>query len=397
MKNLSRRKLLHTQRTNTREIKLGRGGERPMKDSNLFIEAHISDIHFGVIDPKITYKILSEQFTNVIANINDLDLVSINGDLFHHKFMGNSDAIFYALKFVDELVAVCRNKGCTLFILHGTPSHDANQTKLFYQYMNDNTVDVRVIETIRFEYVNGKKILCIPEIPGLGKEYYENILYTETYDSVCAHGTIRGAIYGRNAEDLDAPSPVFSMNNFILSNGPVIAGHVHVPGCYERDWYYCGSPIRWNFGEEQPKGFVILVHNTYTRQYYVKYMHIESFRYDTINIDDMIASDPVTIYNYLMDLKAQGIDNIRIELTADHPNINILRDKFRNDGSIKFKCDFKNDIIRQQANEASEKFKEYDYITDKNLSEYEILTRYINNNKGYTFITTDQLIDLLKE
>jgi len=45
-----------------------------MKDSNLFIEAHISDIHFGVIDPKITYKILSEQFTNVIANINDLDI-----------------------------------------------------------------------------------------------------------------------------------------------------------------------------------------------------------------------------------------------------------------------------------------------------------------------------------
>ena len=73
-----------------------------MKDSNLFIEAHISDIHFGVIQPEITYKILSEQFTKTVAMIDDLDLVSINGDLFHHKFMGNSDAIFYALKFVDE-------------------------------------------------------------------------------------------------------------------------------------------------------------------------------------------------------------------------------------------------------------------------------------------------------
>ena len=90
------------------------------------MEAHISDIHFGVFDPAKQYEILKNQFIDRIKLL-DLDLISINGDLFHHKFMSNSDAVMYALKFVDELVQVCRTKQCTLFILHGTPSHDANQ------------------------------------------------------------------------------------------------------------------------------------------------------------------------------------------------------------------------------------------------------------------------------
>lgn len=208
----------------------------------ILVEAHISDIHFGVFEPSKQYQILKQQFIDRI-NLLNLDLISINGDLFHHKFMSNSDAVMYAMKFVDELVQICRQKQCTLFILHGTPSHDANQTKLFYRYMNDPTVDVRVIESIKFEYVKGKRILCIPEIAGLGKEFYENILYTNVYDAVCMHGTIRGAIYGKDKMDLDAPSPVFGMENFKYSMGPIISGHVHVSGCYEKDFTIVGRHI----------------------------------------------------------------------------------------------------------------------------------------------------------
>ncbi len=43
-----------------------------------------------------------------------------------------------------------------------------------------------------------------------------------------------------------------------------------------------------------------------------------------------------------------------------------------------------------------EQCKEYNYITDKSLTEFDILSRYINDNKGYTYITPQELIDLLK-
>lgn len=362
----------------------------------ILVEAHISDIHFGVFEPSKQYQILKQQFIDRI-NLLNLDLISINGDLFHHKFMSNSDAVMYAMKFVDELVQICRQKQCTLFILHGTPSHDANQTKLFYRYMNDPTIDVRVIESIKFEYVKGKRILCIPEIAGLGKEFYENILYTNVYDAVCMHGTIRGAIYGKDKMDLDAPSPVFGMENFKYSMGPIISGHVHVSGCYEKDFYYCGSPYRWCYGEEQPKGYLILLHNITTRNYYIHFEEINSYKYDTINFDEMIKDDPQKIIEFIRQRQAEGVDNIRMEFTLEHENINILKSFYRNNPNIAIKCDYKNDIIRRQSQEVLEQCKEYDYITDKSLTEFDILSRYINDNKGYAYITPQELIDLLKE
>ena len=140
------------------------------------LEAHIADIHFGSIDPKVQYDILKEQFLDKIFRLK-LDIISINGDLFDHKFMSNSDVIMYAMDFIDRIVQYCRNTGCTLILLHGTLSHDANQLKLFYRYLNDNTVDVRIVEDARFEIIKNKKILCIPELYGRGSLFYNNLFY----------------------------------------------------------------------------------------------------------------------------------------------------------------------------------------------------------------------------
>ena len=52
-----------------------------------FVEAHIADLHFGTIEPATEYKILNEQFLNYLEKMNVLDIVSINGDIFDHKFM----------------------------------------------------------------------------------------------------------------------------------------------------------------------------------------------------------------------------------------------------------------------------------------------------------------------
>lgn len=366
-------------------------------DKNICVEAHISDIHFGAFDPEKQYNILKKQFIDKIRILKNLSLISINGDLFHHKYMANSDAVFFAIKFVEDLVQLAKELQCTLFIIHGTPSHDAGQTKLFYQYMNNPDVDVRVIETIRFEYVGNKKILCIPEVPGLDEETYKDILLYNSYDSVCMHGTIRGAIFGKDKIDFSSPSPVFGMENFIHSRGPIIAGHVHVSACYEKDFYYCGSPYRWCFGEEQPKGFLILMQNLKNHKYFVHFEEIKSYRYDTINMDEMINKDPAIVIRYIKGLQESGIDNIRLEFNYDNNNINIIKNFFRNNPNVVLKCDFRNDIIKRQSQETIEKFKEYNYITDKNLSPQEILTRYINQQKGYAYITTEELIDILKE
>jgi hypothetical protein len=55
----------------------------------------------------------------------------------------------------------------------------------------------------------------------------------------------------------------------------------------------------------------------------------------------------------------------------------------------------KEDMIKAQA-EQSNKYNEYQYIYDKSLSPEQVLTRYINQQKGYQYITTDELKDILK-
>ena len=141
----------------------------------LLVEIHTADIHFGAMDPKVQYEILMEEMIKKLELIH-FDAFFINGDLFHHKYMSNSDVIMYALLFVDEVVKLCIRNNATLVLLHGTYSHDADQLKLFYRYINSG-VDIRIIEYMQFQNIKGTTVLCIPEEYDKGREYYEQALY----------------------------------------------------------------------------------------------------------------------------------------------------------------------------------------------------------------------------
>ena len=69
----------------------------------ILTEIHIADLHFGAFDPAIQYQILQEQFISRIAPYN-FDILSIDGDIFDHKLMANSDSVMFASKFVDDCV-----------------------------------------------------------------------------------------------------------------------------------------------------------------------------------------------------------------------------------------------------------------------------------------------------
>lgn len=370
------------------------------------VEIHLADIHFGALDPKYQYDILEEQCFKRIENMY-FDILSINGDLFEHKYMTNSDVVMYAVMTIDRIVQICRNKGATFVLLHGTAFHDANQLKLFYKYLKDPTIDIRIVEEVKFEYIKGAKILCIPELYGKGQDYYNNFLFMNgEYDSVFMHGVIKGAIYQAESQESGTHSdkaPTFTIDDFGLCKGPIISGHVHTAGCFNSYFYYCGSPYRWKFGEEEDKGFLVVLHNLDTNQHHVQLEPIKSFRYNTINLDHMLLGDPSKVLEYISSLQDNGIDYIRIEFgeqTNDKAiaNIELVKQSYKTNSRVKIKSN--NSKSKQQSkinDEALEKYKEYDYIIDKSLSEYDILTRYINQNEGYTYITVDELKSIIED
>lgn len=364
----------------------------------LLVEIHTADIHFGAMDPKLQYEILMKEMIRPLEDIH-FDAFFINGDLFHHKYMSNSDVIMYALLFVDEVVKLCIRNNATLVLLHGTYSHDADQLKLFYRYINSG-VDIRIIEHTQFQNIKGTTVLCIPEEYGKGKEYYEQFLYyTQEYDMVVMHGNIKGAIYGMNEVNLDSSkSPIFDINCFARCNGPILCGHVHVQGCYQNHIYYSGSPLRWTFGEEREKGFLICLYDKLTHQYSVEFQPVNSFRFDTICLDDMINLDPKMIISYICDLKMSGIDFLKVRFGNATTSTDAVKQYFSTRSDIKIDVQDSGFIETVKENQKnSSQFSQYGYLLDPNINEYEKLAMYINQNKGEEYITSDELIKILSD
>lgn len=375
-----------------------------MINDGIFIEAHIADIHFGAMNPNLQYGILKDQFINKLAKMPILDIVSVNGDIFDHKFMASSDAIAVAQYFIKDLISVCAMKNATLIIIGGTYSHDADQIKLFYPLAEQarNICDIRIVEECRYEYVKGKRILCIPELYGKGKQFYRNLMFGNgVYDSCYMHGTYAGSIYGKELSDLDSQrEPVFCINDFGFCAGPIISGHVHNARCFDSHFYYCGSPYRWSFADaDVDKGFIFLLQDLVTHTYSVQYEPIISDRYAIINLDSMINSDPNDIIQFILRKKVEeNIKYIRIDFTVSNADaINILQTYFRGNKEVVINDKSRKDEITKETKEIVEKYKDYDYIFDRNLSPEAKLAKYINQCKNEVYITADDLVNLLKD
>jgi DNA repair exonuclease SbcCD nuclease subunit len=359
------------------------------------IEVHIADLHFGAFNPKTQYQILQEQFISKIEQLPVIDLISIDGDIFDHKVMSNSDVVLYASLFIDNLVSICRKRNITLIIIHGTYSHDYDQLKMFYHYMDDDSVDVRIITQIQFEIVKGCRILCIPELYGIDESIYQKF-FNESgwYDQAFIHGTYQGSVYGDNV----GAGRLLTEKDFRYCLGVAVSGHVHKGGCFNGFYYYCGCPYRWKFGEEEDKGFLILAHDLDTRYHYMHFEKIESFRYDTIFLDDLISSDPKAIIDYINNLqKTQDIDFIKVKVRfpVNGSDKTIISNYYRNNPNAFVEFMDISEIEEQKKEEQIKQDEQYGYLLDNSISDLDKFVMYINNSEGYQFITVDKLSELL--
>lgn len=368
-----------------------------IKNKPYVTEIHIADIHFGSIDPSKQFNILKDQFLDKISII-DFDVLSIDGDIFDKKFMANSDAVFYALEFVRLCTILCVQKRATMIIISGTESHDAGQLKLFYGYKDQQDLDIRIVERAQFEYAQGLKILCIPEEYGKGEEYYRAVL-DEIYDTAFVHGTVVGSVYGASKENLDSSKyPIFSIESFDGCKGPIICGHVHKAMCLNGYIYYCSNPIRYKFGEEEEKGFDIVLHDLHTNSHLLSFIPIQSFRYDTIDIKTLNTTDPNIIIQYLDNLLAQGIDNIRIDFSElNEPTIQkIIEQYYLNNPNVSIKRYIEKNMPQVNTTADIEaKYSDLDFLLDPSLDSYTKFVHFINHNMGKQFVTVDKLKSVL--
>lgn len=364
------------------------------------IEVHMADLHFGAFNPYTQYQILMEQVVAKISLLPKIDIISIDGDIFDHKVMSNSDTVLYATKFVDQLVRLSAEKNATLVILAGTYSHDFDQLKLFYHYMDNNPnsgIDVRVITNIQYEWIKGARILMIPELNGVDESVYQKFLFgAGWYDEAFVHGTFEGSVYGNITT---GNSRLLTSKDFMYCKGLAISGHVHKSGCFQGFYYYCGCPYRWKFGEEEEKGFLIVAHDLDTQIHYVDFQPVESPKYITIYLDELVSEDPKKICDYINQRRTlEGIDFIKVKFRVPIPGYNktIINNYYRNNPTTFVEFCSAEEIENEKKSEAFEG-TQYSYLIDNSISDFERFVRYVNEKEGSEFITVQQLTDLLTE
>lgn len=363
----------------------------------LFVAAHIADLHFSAFEAKKQYQILKEQFIPVIDSLPRLDMISVDGDIFDHKLMGSSEGIYYATQFIDDIINVARRHHSTIIMIHGTFSHDADQLKIFYHLQSNSDVDIRIRTQLSMEQVGNARILCIPELYGLDESEYNHFLHEDgLYDEALMHGTFEGSVYGNNV----GQGRLFTIHDFSNCTGFMIAGHVHKPGCFEKYFYYCGTPYRYKFGEEEDKGFLITIHDLDTNWHYAYFNTIISDTYITLQLDNVKDKNPQAIIENINATKAnQGIDflKVRFNFPMDGADKTIIQNYYRTNPTVtvEFMSAMDERVYNDKAQGMNVVDDQYSFILDNSISDEEKFVRYVNMKEGQNLLTVEKLHEIL--
>lgn len=295
---------------------------------------------------------------------------------------------------MQNLVEIAKAKGATIIYTVGTPGHEFGQQKLLYHYVEDSTIDFRIVETVKFEEVKGCKILCIPELRSADEEIYTKAFNSGWYDEAFLHATFQGAGMVGPTERL------FKAEDFKYLCGPAISGHIHNGGCFNGFYYYNGCPYRWKFGEEEDKGYIILAHDLDTMAHWVQFEKIESFRYVTIYLDQLVSSNPKDIIDNINQMKAKtGIEYIKVRFRCpvEGADKTIINNYYRNNTQTKIEFLDTAEVEEQHRQLIEETESKYSYFKDNSISDIERFVRFVNDSEGSEFITVEKLTELLRE
>lgn len=371
----------------------------------ILLVAVISDIHFGALPARELYEQLIENFIKPLYKLPKLDLIVIDGDTANHKLGLDSEHSKYLSKFINkDIKKLAKKKKCAVRWVQGTLSHDNNQLDNF-MHLEESSIDLKIIKTVREEDFHGFKMLYIPEeYMSDYKDYYRKYFNkSNRYDFVFGHGMFQEVAFsGAKTEIQMKKAPIFKSNDIInICKGPIIFGHIHDYTVIKDQIYYPGSFSRWCMGEEKKKGSVIALYNKETEKYLVSRLYNDDApKYITMNIThylhlpfDIIKNaievtmDETNIHKLRLNIKYTG--NNKTILT----NIRLVKEYYKDNKKIV--VNIKNNLTLKDKTSKKLVLK-YDYIFNKGESIENKISRFIGEEYDYK-ISPETVRDILFE
>lgn len=352
----------------------------------------ISDIHIGANNIEKLY----DEFTSIFINTlkqdkKHIDFIVICGDYFDHKLFLNQKESSYAYTMMNDIIDAV-DSDTKIRLVYGTESHECDQYSIISKLSSIKNIDIKVVKYVEEEELfPDLNVLYLPEEHIYDKqEYYKDYLSnTKKYDYIFGHGIIREAMAVaatkvENNTQRRKKVPVFSTAELrSICKGETYFGHYHVNT--EMDGvYYVGSFTRWQFGEEERKGFYHVMYKSKDDKVEYNHEFIENTLcdvYKTISFgyQNKIYND-IPILDGELDkidkmIKQKLFDHVRFEFNipeeCENPEflINYINEKYKfND---KVKTEIVHGYIENKRQREKEEVKKendkYSFIFDKGM------------------------------
>lgn len=337
---------------------------------------NISDIHIGKKDD-MKLKDELEIFFDYLKDTENIDMITISGDLFDRVLTANEYGTTLALEFIQRLIDLYVPE-IDIRIIKGTRSHDFNQLDILKVFKEKAGSHFKIIEKNEVEVFNGYRILYLPEeYPTDYDDFYkENLLGVEdkVYDFIIGHGMIDFIAftgYEDDSENRVHGTPTHKADDLIrVAKGPIIFGHIHEKQEYKDKIYYTGSYSRYSFDTPSEKGFMVFdIDDDDPSKFKMTFIeNTKAPTYAVLDIDKLNLEGVDDHVKYIKEL-SDKYDFVKIK-TGNKANLDIARALTEKDSSIKV----------QSVNKEKETIKvdpKYEYILKKELPLNETIRKFI--------------------
>lgn len=338
---------------------------------------NISDIHIGKKDD-MRLKEELEIFFDYLKDTENIDMITISGDLFDRVLTANEYGTTLALEFIQRLIDLYIPE-IDIRIIKGTRSHDFNQLDILKVFKEKAGSHFKIIEKNEVEVFNGYKILYLPEeYPTDYDDFYkENLLGVDdkVYDFIIGHGMIDFIAftgYEDDSENRVHGTPTHKADDLIrVTKGPIIFGHIHEKQEYKDKIYYTGSYSRYSFDTPSEKGFMVFdIDDDDPSKFKMTFIeNTKAPTYAVLDIDKLNLEGVDDHVKYIKEL-SDKYDFVKIK-TGNKANLDIARALTEKDSSIKV----------QSVNKEKETIKvdpKYEYILKKELPLNETIRKFMN-------------------
>lgn len=348
----------------------------------------ISDIHVGAFDIQQQFMEWNQIFIQYIQTLIEkncsLNFIIITGDFFDHKFYLNDKESVIAYQMLMDLLTRTEPLHTKIRIIYGTESHEANQYELVPTLLQSDRV--KVIKTASEEELFPDLfVLYLPEEYVEDKEsYYSSYFHSfDHYDYIFGHGVIREVASSNMVVHLEKKTkrksvPIFNSKELEeICKGQIFFGHYHIRKILNDKIFSVGSFSRYQFGQEEEKGFYHIhcdtKHHSYTYQF-IENTLAQSYKTISFGYQSDIFQDENQLeeeFNQINALLDKNIlDHVRFEINLptniENPEATIqhIKEKLKHKEKIKINIvnGYINEKKEQQKKEIQQENETYGFL-----------------------------------